>query len=113
MLLIYVLTTSAALVLLKLSSKGGAPVEFASGKMQLHITLLTSLGVLLYGASFVIYTYLISKFDLGYIIPLTTALVYVLIFFASFIVFKEAFNILKILGIVLIVIGLALLNLKK
>ena len=57
--------------------------------------------------------YLISKFDLGYIIPLTTALVYVLIFFASFVIFKEAFTALKIVGIVLIVIGVLLLNLKK
>jgi multidrug transporter EmrE-like cation transporter len=67
----------------------------------------------LYGTSFVIYTFLIAKYDLGYIIPLTTAIVYVLIFIASFFIFNEVFTALKVIGIVLIVIGVALLNVKS
>lgn len=110
---LYVLITSGALVVLKIGSKDGAPAQIINGKLDLHITALTVTGIILYGISFILYMYLISKYDLGYIIPLATALVYVLIFFASFVIFKEAFTAIKIAGIVLIVIGLLLLNLKK
>ena len=110
---LYVLATSSALVVLKLGAKDGAPAEFLNGRIHLNITPYTLLGILLYGTSFVLYMYLISKYDLGYIIPLTTALVYILIFTASFFVFNEAFTAIKVAGIALIVIGLVLLNLKS
>lgn len=109
----YVLATSLALVVLKLGAKSGAPAQFVEGKLHVNITPYTVLGIALYGVSFLLYMYLISKFDLGYIIPLTTGLVYVLIFTASFFIFKEAFTFIKISGISLIVLGLLLLNLKK
>ncbi len=110
---LYALTTSLALVVLKLGSKGGAPAEFINGKLHLNLTPYTLLGIFLYGTSFLLYIYLISKFQLGYIIPLTTALVYILVFLASFFIFNEAFTLLKSIGIILIVAGLVLLNFKK
>ena len=110
---LYVLTTASALVVLKLGSKNGAFAQIVDGRIDLNITPYTVTGIFLYGTSFLLYMYLISKFDLGYIIPLTTALVYILIFFASFVIFKESFTLVKIVGIVLIVVGVALLNLKS
>lgn len=109
---LYVLITAAALIILKLGSKDGAFAEVINSKLALHLTPYTAVGILLYGTSFLLYMYLISKFDLGYIIPLTTALVYILVFIASFVVFKEAFTALKIAGIILIVTGVVLLNIK-
>lgn len=110
---LYVLATSAALVVLKLGAKTGAPADYVGGRLHFHITPYTLGGVVLYGISFLIYIYLISKYDLGYIIPLTTALVYVLIFTASYFIFKELFTPFKIIGILLILTGLVFLNLKK
>lgn len=110
---LFVLITSSALVVLKLGMKAGAPVAFLDGKIQLNINAYAVSGVLLYGISFLLYMYLLSKYDLGYIIPLTTALVYVLIFTASYFIFKETFTFVKVLGITLILVGLALLNLHK
>ena len=104
--------TAGALVVLKLGSKDGPFAQFIDGRLDLNFTPYTISGITLYGLSFLLYMYLISKFDLGYIIPLTTALVYILIFLASFVIFKEAFTALKIAGIVFIVIGVALLNIN-
>jgi drug/metabolite transporter (DMT)-like permease len=112
-LALYVLTTSAGLIVIKLSTSGGFPVAYVNDKIQLNFNLLSILGVFLYGLSFILYFYLISKFDLGYIIPLTTALVYILIFIASFLIFHESFTIAKIVGISLIVAGLIFLNTSK
>ena len=110
---LYVLATSSALVVLKLGAKSGLPVNYTDSKLHFNITPYTIAGILLYGLSFLIYIYLVSKYDLGYIIPLTTALVYILIFTASFFIFKESFTAIKIVGILLIIGGLVLLNIKK
>lgn len=109
---LYILITASALIVLKLGSKHGAVAQFIDGKLDLNINPLSLLGIFLYGVSFLLYMFLISKFDLGYIIPLTTAFVYILVFVASFIVFKETFTALKVAGIALIIIGVALLNMK-
>lgn len=110
---LYIFTTSTALIMLKSGASNGAPISFVGGKVALNANWHVALGIALYGTSFLIYTYLISKYDLGYIIPLTTAFVYIAIFFASFMIFKEAFTVVKILGIALILGGVILLNLKS
>lgn len=110
---LYVLATSSALIVLKLGAKHGAPIQILDGRLHFNLTWQSLVGIILYGVSFLIYMYLISKFDLGYIIPLTTALVYIIIFTASFLVFKESFTLIKIIGIAFIVTGLIFLNLKK
>lgn len=110
---LYVVATSSALILLKFGTKTGAPVTFLNNKPQFNLNLLVASGVMLYGLSFLVYTYLVSKYDLGYIIPLTTAFVYLIIFTASYFIFKEIFTATKVLGITLIVVGLVFLNLKQ
>lgn len=99
--------------MLKLGTHTGFPIQYVHNKLAFNINFHSVSGVLLYGISFILYVYLISKFDLGYIIPLAAAFVYVLIFIASAVIFDEVFTATKILGIFLIVIGLVFLNLKK
>ena len=108
--LIYVVTTAGGLILIKLGSQTGAIVEFISGKLAFNLTLLNILGIVLYGISFILYTFLIAKNNLGYIIPLTTGLVYIAIFIASFFIFKEPFSTVKLIAIFMILMGVALLN---
>ena len=110
---IYILATSLALISLKLGSKTGAPISYIGGKLHSNLTAYSIIGIVLYGFSFMLYTYLISKFDLGFIIPITTAFVYIIIFTASFFVFKEAFTPFKIIGILLILGGIIFLNQGK
>ncbi|HVQ45027.1 MAG TPA: hypothetical protein VMT30_08805 [Candidatus Saccharimonadia bacterium] len=112
-LVLYVLSTSLGLVVLKLGTTGGLPISLAENKLQFHFNIYSLSGLALYAVSFVLYLYLISKNDLGYIIPLATGLVYVVIFFASFVVLKEAFSATKILAIGLILMGVIILNVKK
>jgi len=111
-LLIYAAMSSLGLIFLKLGSKDAAPVSFIDGKIHFNLGLYVIVGVVLYGLSFIVYTYLISKNDLGYIIPVSTALVYIGIFLASFFIFKEVFTAVKIVGILLILTGVVLLNLN-
>lgn len=107
---LFILITSSALIVLKLGTKSGAPVFFSDGKIQFNVNPVVIGGVVLYGISFLLYVYLLSKYELGYIIPLTTAFVYLIIFAASYIIFNEVFTLLKVVGIVLILGGLVFLN---
>ena len=112
-LTLYVLTTVAALIILKLGTTSGLPVAYIDHKLQFNFNFYVVLGILLYGLSFVTYVYLISKNDLGYIIPIAAAFVYILMFSASAIIFKEVFTITKIVGIGFIVLGLIFLNINR
>lgn len=107
---LYVLSTSLGLVLMKLGSKSGLPILLAENKIHFNLNPSAITGLLCYGLSFFLYIYLISKYDLGYIVPILAALVYLLVFSASFLVFKEVFTIPKIIGIFFIVLGLFFLN---
>ena len=102
-----------ALIILKLGTKSGLPIAYIDHKVQFNINFYSVAGLVLYGFSFVTYVYLISKNDLGYILPLALAFVYIIIFTASAIIFKEVFTTTKIIGISLIVLGLAFLNIKR
>lgn len=112
-LALYVLATSMGLIVLKLGTESGTPFSFSNSRLHVNLNWQSVTGIALYGLSFLLYIYLISKNDLGYIIPLTTAFVYIVIFIASAVIFKEVFTITKIIGITLIVIGLIFLNLKR
>jgi drug/metabolite transporter (DMT)-like permease len=110
---LYVMSTSLALVFLKLGSEAAAPFTLSNGRPHINLNWYVSAGLLLYGTSFIVYTYLISKYDFGYIVPLATALVYTAIVISAYFIFHEAFTVAKIMGIVLILVGLILLNLKR
>lgn len=110
MLSAYVLSTVGGLILLKLGSTNGPPVSFKGKSFQFNLTRLTTTGVILYAVSFFFYTYLISKYDLGFIIPLATALVYITLFICSRLVFEEVFTKRKILAVTLIITGIITLG---
>lgn len=110
LIIAYVLATVSGLVLLKLGTTGTGLFSIVDGKFSLTLSSLAILGILFYGVSFLLYIALISKFSLGYIIPLTTAFVYILVFLASYFIFKEGFTPLKIVAIAMIIGGVILLN---
>ena len=113
LLILYVLSTSGGLVLLKLGTTNGLPISFVDNAIKFNFNPLAIGGIFLYGFSFLLYIYLISKFQLGYIVPLTTALVYTLVFIASYFVFHEVFTLIKVIAIALIIGGVIILSLHK
>lgn len=112
-LIIYVLLTSSGLILLKLGTTNGMPISIVEHAIKFNFNLYSLLGFFLYGCSFLLYIYLISILDLGFVLPVTTALIYILIFTASYFIFHEVFTVMKVVSITLIVFGVVLLNLNK
>lgn len=112
-LLIYVAATSLGLIFVKLGTADGVPIKISDGRLQLMLNPQVVGGIMLYAISFMLYVYLISRNDLGYIVPLTTAMVYITVFTGSFFIFHETFTVAKIISITLILIGIICLNIQR
>lgn len=80
---------------------------------HVSISLITILGILAYGISFLLYILLLNKFDLSFISPLTIGIVYVLLMGTAVVIFNESFTMLKTIGCTLILVGIFLILLKR
>ncbi|MGB9680626.1 MAG: EamA family transporter [Minisyncoccia bacterium] len=67
------------------------------------------LGAMCYILSFLTWMFLLSKKELSLIYPLTVSIVYIAIMISSVLIFKEQFTLYKIIGVVLIGLGILFL----
>lgn len=110
---VYLVLTVGGLTLVKLGSGGNALLSRVDDKFVWNIGIMTLLGLISYGLSFLLLMWLVSRLELSFIVPITTALGQVLIFIVAITVFKEQFTLLKLLAITLIVTGVVLLQIKS
>ncbi len=109
---IYIFFTVGGLILLKLGSNS-INVAIRNGNIDVSMGYISILGFIAYIISFLIYTfYIIKNYNLSYIYPIITGLTQVLVVLAGIFIFKEHITIMGGIGIILIIIGLILLNLK-
>ena len=111
-LLIYACMSVGGLTCFKLGSQQALSLEISKTTFSLQMGWLSILGMVLYVGSFLLYLGLVSKNQLGYIMPVTTAIVHILTFAVSLLVFKESYTLPQLLGFALIFIGVMLMNLK-
>ncbi len=114
-ILFYLFCTISGLIFVK---KGLMGVNFKGFygfvKEVLNFNFLIShwqfvLGAIFYVLSFLTWMFLLSKKELSLIYPLTVSIVYVAIMVSSVLIFKEQFTLYKIIGIVLIGLGILFL----
>ena len=108
----YLILTVSGLVFMKL---GGNPGTFAvkDGTMTFGLSVISGIGFICYLCSFILFTRIVTMFDLSYIFPIVTGIVQVLTLIASAIVFKEKMSVPAIIGAAIIIVGIILLNWKK
>ena len=110
---VYIILTIGGVVLFKLGTQKDFLVSIATGIFTLKISLMSIIGLVCYLCSFLMYMFLISKFDLTYIVPVTTGIVQVATFVLAIMIFKESVAVSKVVATGLILIGVILLNIKK
>ncbi|MDE6743538.1 MAG: hypothetical protein K2J95_06645 [Lachnospiraceae bacterium] len=108
---IYLLFSVSGLTLFKVGSMQES--ELTIPVVNVVLSKWTLLGILCYGLSFLIYLYVISKFDLGVIIPIIGGVVNILILLVSYFILKESLSACSIIGAVIISIGIVIMNLGK
>lgn len=69
-------------------------------------------GIFCYVGSMFLFFYMLSKFELSVIIPLT-ALTYIFNMLAAYYIFNESLDIYKISGMIIIIFGIGVLSISK
>jgi len=111
-IIIYLILSVGGLVLVK-SGSSDVNIAIQNGTFNFSMGLKAMIGFMAYIGSFLIYTfYIIKSFDLSYIFPIITGITQVLVILAGVIIFKEHINVYAIGGIIMIIIGVVLLNVK-
>jgi drug/metabolite transporter (DMT)-like permease len=110
---VYLVLSLAGVVLFKLGTEREFLLSASNGMFSFKISFISLLGLLSYVCSFLMYMFLISKFDMTYIVPITTGITQVLTVILAVMIFKESLTIPKITGTALIIIGVAIINFKK
>ncbi|WP_243767668.1 EamA family transporter [Paenibacillus agricola] len=90
----------------------GSYFQIEKWVFDVKIDLYLIMGMCLYIISFLMYAYIISKNDLSYIIAVLGAAVTIISILVGIFVFHEQINVYKVIGILIIIVGVVLVNIK-
>ena len=107
---VYLIFSLSGMTFMKLGSMAENMKAILVPVVNLRITPLSLVGYLCYGISFLMYTVIITKFDLGYISPILTGISNIGVLVIAFFVFKEHFTVASAIGAVLIIAGVMIMN---
>ena len=109
-ILIYVAFSVTGLLLLKI---GTFSLSFSNGNFEFSVNSILLIGTVLYLLAFITSLIAMKTIDLSIFYPISAGLGYVLVCILSYIVLKETIAKEQLIGIVFILVGVILMNLKK
>lgn len=109
---IYVILSSTGLILFKLGAIN-PNINFSIFNLSLNFSLKSIIGILCYGASFIIWMIIVSRINLTIAMPLSVAIVNTLVVIESCIFLKEKITLVQIIGIFVIILGVSLISIKN
>ncbi len=109
----YFLFTCSGLVLIKFGSivKNGLLLKMPI--VDISLSIYSLLGIICYGISFLLYIVLVSRHDLSFLNPFTVGVTSVLIFTSAVLFFHESVTVAKLVGLLVVIIGVVILNIGK
>lgn len=110
MVAIYLVLTVSGLILYKYGANKEFLLAINNKSFELKISLISIIGLVCYLFSFIIYMVILPKFNVSYIMPITSAMSYIGIFVLSILVLKEKVQVHGIVGAVIILIGAFIMN---
>ncbi|MBI9052117.1 MAG: hypothetical protein JEZ00_22065 [Anaerolineaceae bacterium] len=108
---LYLLFSILGITLVKLG--GNNPTFFFNiFNTQLQFSLVSIGGIFCYGISFLMFMTILPRYDLSYITPLTIGITQILLLVIAFFIFHENITASRIIGILMIIAGIYVLNIK-
>lgn len=107
--ILYVCLSAGGLILFKLGS-GDMSVNVTSTIFSIRFSWKMLLGIVCYGCSFLLWLYIVSQMNLSLAMPLSVGVVNLLVLLGSSFFLKEQITVFQWAGVMVIVIGLALIN---
>lgn len=111
MVAIYLILTVSGLILYKYGANKEILFVITNKGLELKISLISILGLLCYLFSFIMYMIILPKFNISYIMPVTSAISYISVFVLSALVLKETIHTNGIIGSIIILLGIIIMNL--
>lgn len=111
MFVIYIIFTIGGLILMKLGG-GQLSFGFKDGMIKGTIGVKLLLAFIMYGISFIVWSSIVAKNDLTYIMPIASAIVNILSVIVGVLIFKEVLSTTQVLGIIIATIGIIMMNIK-
>lgn len=112
-LAVYALLSVGGLTLFKLGAQQALSISITGKALSMNISWLSLVGLAMYVCSFLIYMGLVSKIQLSYLMPISSAVVYVLTLVAALLVFHEPMTTFKLIGVLLVLGGVVLMNIER
>lgn len=109
---IYAIFSVAGLVCYKYGTNINFNVVFKDSSINFNMHIMAIIGLAFYLISFLLYMLVLPKFNLTDILPIISAITSIAIYILSIIVLKEPINIQKIIGAVIIAIGVFIMSFK-
>lgn len=104
----YVVLSTSGATLIKYGGSSKAQTLFTAPFVNTEFSLISLLGIFLYGVSFLTFVILLNKFNMSYLVPIATGASYIMLMVASIAVFNEGFSLGKTIGCILILSGVLL-----
>ncbi len=111
LVIIYMVLSVLGLILMKVGSNTGT-LSIVDSTLNFSINLISLLGFISYILSFFLFTNIIVKFNLSFIMPLTVGIIQILTLLSGYLIFNENINLNGILGILLVISGIIIMNIK-
>ncbi|KRF39105.1 hypothetical protein [Paenibacillus sp. Soil787] len=111
-IVIYLFFTVGGLIFMKLGA-GGTNIVYEKFNLSISLNLYIILGLILYLLSFLMWIVLLKKYDLSYIVPITTSISYIAVIISGVFIFNEKISLLNGIALFIILIGVVLLNIPK
>lgn len=105
--IIYVISSSLGMVLLKYGGKENL-FQLQSSNLALKVNYFFLLGVILFFVSFVLWVIILQKFKLTFISPVAYGLTFIVLSFFSYILLDERVTIYNVLGAAIIILGIVI-----
>lgn len=111
-ILIYLVFTVTGLIFMKLGA-GNTNIHYDKLTLDLSLNINLIIGLIFYILSFVMWIILLKKYELSYLVPITTSLSYIAVLISGVLIFKEKITPLNGVAVAIILFGVVLLNLSK
>lgn len=104
----YVVLSTSGATLIKYGGSSKTETLFSVPFVNTEFSVISLLGIFLYGVSFLTFVILLNKFSMSYLVPVATGASYIMLMVASIAVFNEGFSLGKTIGCILILGGVLL-----
>ncbi|MDO4283017.1 MAG: hypothetical protein Q4D02_05200 [Clostridia bacterium] len=108
---IYLVCTTSGMALIKLGGSS-TTMGIKDGNFALSMSFISILGYLIYIVSFLLWTKILTMFDLSYIVPIATGISQIIILLMAMGLFHENISIMGFIGIALTISGVICMNIK-